>query len=62
MLNVKKCVYTIKYKYHLILSDYCYGKIDEWDADNIRYWGDKTAKHTKKCLETIAKLNKIEEV
>lgn len=58
--NIKKYVLKKLHDYHLKRSDYCYSKMDEWDADNYRYWGDKTAKHTSKCLKLSAKLNKLE--
>lgn len=59
--NIKKYVFTKLHAYHLKRSDYCYQKIDEWNADNNRYWGDKTAKHTSKCLKLVVKLNELEE-
>ena len=60
LTKIKKYVYKKLHAYHLKKSDYCYGKIDEWNADNNRYWGNKTAKHTRKCLKLAAKLNKLE--
>ena len=59
--NIKKYVLRKLHAYHLKKSDYCYRKIDEWNADNNRYWGDKTAKHTSKCLKLAVKLNELEE-
>lgn len=59
--NIKKYVYKKLLTYHLKKSDYCYSKIDEWNADNNRYWGNKTARHTMKSLKLIVKLNKLEE-
>ena len=59
--NIKNYVYTKLHDYHLKKSDYCYSKIDEWNADDNQYWGDKTAKHTKKCLELNLKLIELEE-
>lgn len=58
--NIKKYVFKKLHTYHLKRSDYCYSKIDEWNADNNEYWGDKTAKHTRKCLELDAKLYELE--
>ena len=59
--TIKKYVYKKLHAYHLKKSDYCYAKIDEWNGDNNRYWGDKTAKHTSKCLKLAVKLNQLEE-
>ena len=59
--NIKKYVLKKLLDYHLKRSDYCYAKIDEWNADNNRYWGNKTAKHTMKCLKLATRLNKMEE-
>lgn len=59
--TIKKRVYKMLHNYHLKKSDYCYAKIDEWNADNNRYWGNKTAKHTSKCLKLAVKLNELEE-
>lgn len=59
--NIKKYVYKKLHAYHLKRSDYCYSKIDEWNSDNNRYWGNKTAKHTMKCLKLVTKLNKLDE-
>ena len=58
---IKKYVLTQLHNYHLQKSNYCYAKIDEWNADNNRYWGNKTAKHTSKCLKLAVKLNELEE-
>lgn len=60
LTNIKKYVYKKIHAYHLKKADYCYSKIDEWNADNNQYWGDKTAKHTSKCLKLALKLNKLE--
>lgn len=60
LTNIKKYVFRKLHSYHLKRSDYCYRKIDEWDADNNAYWGNKTAKHTVKCLKLADKLNKLE--
>ena len=57
--NIKKYVLTKLHNYHLERSKYCYAKIDEWNADNNRYWGNKTAKHTSKCLKLAEKLSKL---
>ena len=59
--TIKKYVYEKLHAYHLKKSDYCYSKIDEWNADNNIYWGNKTAKHTMKCLKLALKLKKLEE-
>lgn len=59
--NIKKYVYKKLHDYHLKRSNYCYSKIDEWNADNNRYWGKKTAKHTSKCLKLAVKLNELDE-
>lgn len=59
--TIKKYVYKKLHGYHHKKSDYYYGKIDEWNADNNRYLGNKTAKHTSKCLKLAVKLNKLEE-
>ena len=48
--NIKKCVFKTLHAYHLKRSNYCYSKIDEWNADNNKYWGDKTTKHTIKHI------------
>lgn len=62
MLNtIKKYVYKKLYVYHLKKSNYCYTKMDEWNADNNEYWGNKTAKHTSKCLKLDVKLNQLDE-
>ena len=58
--TIKKYVLTKLHDYHLKKSNYCYTKIDEWSADNNEYWGNKTAKHTSKCLKLAAKLNELE--
>lgn len=58
--TIKKYVYEKLHAYHLKRSNYCYSKLDEWDADNLRYWGEKTAKHTRKCLKFNAKLRELE--
>lgn len=58
---IKKYVMKMLHAYHLKMSDYCYEKMDEWNTDNNRYWGDKTAKHTSKCLKLAVKLNESEE-
>lgn len=60
LTNVKKYVFKKLHAYHLKKSNYYYGKIDEWNADDNRYWGDKTAKHTSKCLRLAVKLNELE--
>ena len=59
--NIEKYVLKKLHDYHLKKSNYCYAKIDEWNADNNRYWGNKTAKHTSKCLKLAVRLNKLEE-
>lgn len=59
--NIKKYVFKKLHNYHLNRSNYCYAKMDEWNADNNEYWGDKTAKHTRKCLELDMKLIELEE-
>lgn len=59
--TIKKYVFKKLHDYHLKRSNYCYTKIDEYCADNNRYWGDKTAKHTSKCLKLAVKLNDLEE-
>lgn len=59
--NIKKYVYEKLHAYHLKKSNYYYSKIDEWNADNNRYWGNKTAKHTCKCLQLAVKLYELEE-
>lgn len=59
--NIKRYVYKKLHAYHLKRSDYCYSKIDEWNSDNNRYWGNKTAKHTMKCLKLVTKLNELDE-
>lgn len=59
--TIKKYVLKKLHDYHLKRSNYCYAKIDEWNADNNRYWGNKTAKHTSKCLKLAVRLNKLEE-
>ena len=59
--NIKKYVFEKLHDYHLKRSNYCYAKIDEWSADNNAYWGNKTAKHTNKCLKLAAKLSKLDE-
>lgn len=59
--NIEKYVLKKLHDYHLKRSNYCYAKIDEWNADNNRYWGNKTAKHTMKCLKLAVRLNKLEE-
>lgn len=59
--NIKKYVYKKLHAYHLTKSNYCYSKIDEWNADNNKYWGNKTAKHTSKCLKLAVKLDKLGE-
>ena len=59
--TIKKYVYKKLHGYHRKKSDYYYSKIDEWNAENNRYWGDKTAKHTVKCLKLMTKLNELEE-
>ena len=61
LTKLKKYVFEKLYSYHLQKSNYCYSKIDEWNADNNRYWGDKTAKHTSKCLKLAVKLQDLEE-
>lgn len=61
LTNIQKYVLKKLHNYHLNKSNYCYGKIDEWNADNNRYWGNTTAKHTSKCLKLAVKLNKLEE-
>lgn len=58
--NIQKYVLLKLHAYHLKKSMYCYAKIDEWNADNNKYWGNKTAKHTSKCLKLAVKLNKLE--
>lgn len=59
--TIKKYVYEKLHAYHLQKSMDCYAHMDEWNADNNRYWGDKTAKHTSKCIKLAVKLNKLEE-
>lgn len=59
--NIKKYVYKKLHTYHLKKSNYYYSKIDEWNADNNRYWGNKMGKHTSKCLKLSVKLNELEE-
>ena len=59
--NIKKYVYKKLLSYHLNKSDYYYSKIDEWNSDNNIYWGNKTARHTMKCLKLTVKLNQLEE-
>lgn len=59
--TIKKYVLKKLLDYHIRRSDYCYAKIDEWNADNNIYWGNKTARHTMKCLKLTLKLNKLEE-
>lgn len=59
--TIKKYVLKKLLDYHVKKSDYCYAKIDEQNADNNRYWGNKTARHTMKCLKLTLKLNKLEE-
>lgn len=59
--TIEKYVLKKLHNYHLKRSNYCYAKIDEWNADNNRYWGNKTAKHTMKCLKLAVILNKLEE-
>lgn len=59
--NIEKYVLKKLYSYHIKRSNYCYAKIDEWNADNNRYWGNKTARHTMKCLKLAVRLNKLEE-
>lgn len=61
--NIKKYVYEKLHAYHLKKSNYCYEKIDEWNSDNNRYWGYKSAarKHTVKCLKLAVKLKELEE-
>ena len=59
--NIKKYVCKKLLDYHIKKSDYCYGKIDEWNSDDNIYWGNKTARHTMKCLKLTVKLKKLEE-
>jgi hypothetical protein len=59
--NIKRYVYKKLLDYHIKKSDYCYSKIDEWNADDNIYWGNKTTRHTMKCVKLTLKLKKLEE-
>lgn len=49
--NIKKYVYKKLLSYHLKKSDHYYSKIDEWNADNNIYWGNKTAREADEELQ-----------
>lgn len=59
--TIKKYVLKKLHNYHYKKSVECYAHMDEWCADNNGYWGNKTAKHTSKCLKLAVKLNELEE-
>lgn len=60
MSKIKEYVLKSKLAYHRKLSDYYYSKVDEYNADNNRYWGAKCGKHTNKCFETMEKLYNLD--
>lgn len=61
LTKIKKRVMEMVHDYHLKMSDYYYGKMDEHGSENNEYYGGKVTKHTRKCLELNLKLKELEE-
>jgi len=59
--NIYKYVLKKLHDFHLDMSDYYYGKMDEYGSENNDYYGVKVAKHTRKCLKIMEKLVAMEE-
>lgn len=59
---IKKHVLKTMYNYHYHMSNYCYGKVDEYGPERNSYWGDKVEKHVRKEFELVNKLVQMEGV